>query len=891
MYDISGITFGILEKIANVIMNPAASLNEGNLSTFYVKIRRKISLFIIRKGQQHASILRRWKTLQKFGTSMHHGKFHKIVKKTLKSTFCDNVEPLTVHIYIENMANSTNPDQKVYIFSFKKIGGQFYFGMSAQGNSPESVLVAYVLDVFSQFSRFPYEKRIRTRFLFEMYVFRQISGDQLVRMGLGLDPSLQCAAQRMIDVTERPGLWMQVRNGLTYGSWTVSETLALLAGRVPSCCINLNIALRHRTERQRFDRVRYVTHVLITRQVMTDTLETRDVSQETSDDTDRKLAKQWNAKMMRMKRKHNIALVQARMQCTRLHKKITAMQTILHELEESEEENSEEDTTSPSCIQEQLIRELVSLQSNQGRHQYSPFLLQFAQLLVLSSRKTYRLIRQCLPLPSESCLKTHYAGTMKDIRNMIMNKDLLDRHIAKIASTIPDNKKPCFVTLGIDAFAFKTFYKEVTFGANQRSDKEYSNAFLFVSIPLDATLRPQVLYIKKQQNGNFNASVMAQSQFIVEKCQMYGIKPVFLSTDGDRFLQSMHDDFFKRHVEPRCHDFLSLIEDIYTSITKTSLIMPVSDPLHLAKNLRGKILNHKVFIVYDNQLVFTSAVDLEQVLELGMSLQDRSQIGRMRDYYVVSLFTLENVSKLLKNGNLHGALLLLPYACIFTLLFSKNLANATRLFLANLAYSCFDMLLVECNTLVSRCQGVKHRASRFAWGVTFAEPAYVRRMMNTCLALGITIRFGPNDTRLDAVGTHLVENSIGIARSVSNNSEYDSIISAFAKAEMKKDIASNLGIELYVSNRINDGGAKITPQSTDGLTHPSNWDITNVVRMFHDSCIASLSGGLSDERNAFISQLDEFISKIEFRKMSAPSSVSNCSIMARNIQYSKKRNL
>ena len=809
-----------------------------------------------------------------------------------KDHFCDKLEALTIHIYIENMANSTNRGQKVHICLFKKTGGQFHFRMSAQEHSPESVLIAYILDAFSQFSSFPYEKRVRTRFLFEMYAFRHINGDQLVRIGLSLDPSLEHAAQRMIDVTERPGLWMQASNAWTYGWWTVSETLALLAGRVPSCCINLNTVLHHKTEKQRVDRVRYVTHVLITRKVMTDTVETRNVSQGTSDDTDRKLAKQWNAKMMRMKRRHNIALVQARMQCARLHKKITAMETIFHELEESEEDTAEEDDTSiPSCIQERLIQELVSLQSNQGRHQYSPFLLQFAQLLVLSSRKTYRLIRQCLPLPSESCLKTHYAGAMKDIRNMIMNKDLLDRHIAKIASTIPDDKKPCFVTLGIDAFAFKTFYKEVTFGANQRSDKEYSNAFLFVSIPLAATLRPQVLYIKRQQNGNFNASVMAQSQLIVDKCQIYGIKPVFLSTDGDRFLQTMHDEFFKLHVAPRCHDFLSLTEEIYIAITKTSLIMPVSDPLHLAKNLRGKILNHKVFVVYDNALVFTSAVDLEQVLQIGMSLQDRSQIGRMRDYYVVSLFTLENVSKLLKSGKHHGALLLLPYACMFTLLFSKNLANTARLFLANLAYSCFEMLLGECNTLVSMCQGVKHRASRFAWGVTFAEPAYVRRMMNTCLALGITIRFGPNDTRLDAVGTHLVENSIGIARSVSNNPEYDSIISAFAKAEMKKDIASNLGINLYVSSRINDGGAKITPQSADGLMHPSKWDIANVVRMFHDLCIASLSDGLKDARNAFCSQLDEFISQIEFRKMSAPSSVSNCSIMARNIQYRKNRSL
>lgn len=49
--------------------------------------------------------------------------------------------------------------------------------------------------------------------------------------------------------------------------------------------------------------------------------------------------------------------------------------------------------------------------------------------------------------------------------------------------------------------------------------------------------------------------------------------------------------------------------------------------------------------------------------------------------------------------------------------------------------------------------------------MTFVEPHYLIRLINTIISLGVSFVFSPEDLRVDSIGTHLVENAIGIARS------------------------------------------------------------------------------------------------------------------------------
>ena len=47
------------------------------------------------------------------------------------------------------------------------------------------------------------------------------------------------------------------------------------------------------------------------------------------------------------------------------------------------------------------------------------------------------------------------------------------------------------------------------------------------------------------------------------------------------------------------------------------------------------------------------------------------------------------------------------------------------------------------------------------------------------------------------MGTHLVENMIGVARSLSNDSRFERIVSAFANSDMKQQMTQKMGLKIH----------------------------------------------------------------------------------------------
>lgn len=218
----------------------------------------------------------------------------------------------------------------------------------------------------------------------------------------------------------------------------------------------------------------------------------------------------------------------------------------------------------------------------------------------------------------------------------------------------------------------------------------------------------------------------------------------------------------------------------------------------------------------------------EPILNLEATLTDNSQIGRMRDYYVVRLFTFDNVVRLLRLGAVQSAIILLPYACIYTVLYASNISVKSRWFFTRLAYLCYRKLCHEAEKLVKMKVGVGYRKTQRVRVVTVAEPCYFRRMMNTCLGFGVAWKHGPRCLKLDALGAHLVENIIGVVRTVSSDTRFERIVAACANTDMRHRVES-VGVRMKVSKRINDGGAKIDTLESDGLCHPDKWDPSRII--------------------------------------------------------------
>ena len=764
-----------------------------------------------------------------------------------------------------------------------------------RGYPPTTVLGSYILDKWSDFSTLSSETRIRIRCIFDLFFSRMLWPTHFLQIIESHYPNMLAAATILAKTRERRQIQCFTQ---CFPVTNKEKTLVLLSSYEMLSQVEW-IGFLGLTRVQAYDRIRHVVSRLEEKGMLNDSsssskkifqiVQCGEVTIATHVKDDLGILKARLMREQHARRKHDI---QMRLALVRLNKKIHNMEQQLCERHVGDNDESDDDQDSEeNVITDSFFKELSEYGTRPGQaRRYSSRFLQVSEVLYLTSRKAYQILRQLLPFPSPGCLKSHFSETLATIKYMLTDSELVPEHISNVLPKCSAN--PVFVTLAADAFAYQTFHETSTFRSLRPSKSGYSNAFVYMCIPLDACHRPTVLHLMSKENGSFDCNVMDRFVHITKLCRERNMKVLFAATDGDRYLGPYHEAFFAEYVQEYVKDFSYLIGNIYETLLSKDEVMPVADPLHLAKNLRGKLLDHKIAVVHEKNFLFTTAKTLNEVLNLDMVLLDTSNLGRMRDFYVTSLFTLQNVCRLMEAKNYHSALLLLPYSCIFTVLYSPNITGKTRLFLTNLAYNIFLVLSEEANSLVTLFKTVKYRYTRGAEAIVFAEPDFITRMLHTCLALGIAVNYGPPSTRLDAVGTHLVENAIGIARTVSNSCQFSRIVSAFANSELRKTLAREAGLTLYVSRRINDGGAKINtgPGSSDEVSHPKTWDPRDIASLLREACHSQVKDTSRNELLQFQRELQDFTRSVKIRNMSKPSIVANCCIAERNKHYSNGLN-
>lgn len=165
----------------------------------------------------------------------------------------------------------------------------------------------------------------------------------------------------------------------------------------------------------------------------------------------------------------------------------------------------------------------------------------------------------------------------------------------------------------------------------------------------------------------------------------------------------------------------------------------------------------------------------------------------MRDAYCIKLFTFQNVCKLLKSGQYIDAVLLFPFAAWIAADFSVKIDLEFRLFLIEIS---FQMIMEFKNNFFQlKAAGVLQKAREGSSFVTIHENQYTIRMLNSLIASAIALLFTSNFVRMDGIGTHLVENNIGMARQTSSDLRW-TCITIFAHSELRKKLALKLGFKL-----------------------------------------------------------------------------------------------
>ena len=367
------------------------------------------------------------------------------------------------------------------------------------------------------------------------------------------------------------------------------------------------------------------------------------------------------------------------------------------------------------------------------------------------------------------------------------------------------------------------------------------------------------------------------------------ITPLFHATDGDRGMSEAHDNFFATFFMKKntiIHtNFETLISNSYITLSNQRCSIPVSDPLHFFKNFRGKLIDYKIQLFPESGLI--DCIEINNALHIGMALEDKSSLSRMRDSYVLQLFSFSNFIQLIQNGLGNAAFIFFGYSCIITSIFSNDITFSMRMSLLETAYEIFFDLM--CNVIELKSRGVRERGGDGIDTITFAELHYAKRILNTIVALGVAIRFGPPDLRMDAIGSHLVENSIGLARSSSYDPRWQRILRSFTNSELRKQLALKLGITLHIQKRINAGGCKIKKDDDSMIDTPKWWNSYNIFQILKSLCIPGFESSHLDELEVLINEIKVIATRTSIKTVNS-SEIAGSLIIARLFKFKCNNN-
>jgi hypothetical protein len=232
-----------------------------------------------------------------------------------------------------------------------------------------------------------------------------------------------------------------------------------------------------------------------------------------------------------------------------------------------------------------------------------------------------------------------------------------------------------------------------------------------------------------------------------------------------------------------------------------------------------------------------------EVLGLGPPLTDLTQVGKMKDCYLLTIMRIENIIALIEQDATAEAAALLPLPLCLSATRLETITTETRNY----------MLRVSLFLVWELYQARKDRNKRDQWPekpsagaekITIFRSQWSECFLDTLLLLTSSIRKYPHFT-FDRLSTHLLEHSFGLIMVDSHGmNTLGKMMITIAHADIVKRADVNLGIEETVRQRANLAWVHIGDPSLDGrivqIDLPENFEPEEVARI----CLTAVHAGI-----------------------------------------------
>ena len=585
--------------------------------------------------------------------------------------------------------------------------------------------------------------------------------------------------------------------------------------------------------------------------------------------------------------------------------------------------SSEEDEKLSSVILNNLTQN--SQQKHKNRWRYHPIVLKFAYILRSYSAVCYEYLRKVLPMPSRQVLATRYRPVERRLEESHQSFNGLDYIITSYFDRhpLPVMNEPLTCTISIDAFSISVFERKavqlscigmacdlpafipeeptnekVEIGIDLAEGDDGSGScslqekcdsiFLVVLNPLNWTQPSAVLSAFSWKNGHADRDIVRLLLECIARLKDYNIEVCALASDGDTGYSCLHNAFAGLWRDKKEKDFFDIFNRICLKgcykvhIDKTLFTVrafPIADPLHALKIARSRVLEHTIYLA---QGIAVSSASFHIFEDQGW-YRERTQLAKLSDFNAIMMFSPETILECLEHNEYSAASYLWPWVALMMVIRVPFLSLSCRCSLLNAAFNMFQFfynqdLKKDFGQLKVSVRGKDND------GVCFFEPSYLLRVLHLILCMYNILVNHPHQLRLSALGSHINENIIGRIRVGSHGDpRFETVMRVIAKAEVRRILQGELGVDYAVRGRDNVGGTKLDTGVTCDLEGINFVNPTNTL-------IDALRRNCQESAKHAFQELSEFLQIVKTRgsevpKLYKPNLSANSGIMARLLQF------
>lgn len=530
-----------------------------------------------------------------------------------------------------------------------------------------------------------------------------------------------------------------------------------------------------------------------------------------------------------------------------------------------------------------ILRQMVDLSPlSKYQRRYSDDFYRFCYIFSTLSPRAYRYARKHLILPTISSLGHRFGDTVRKMKRSLTQLDSVHEMLEAFLAARNPSCGRIVATIGVDAFAFRLFLRQLapltkirdqlpkhqlTSLAPLLEDKDileaiseleedepeeecmevdapesrieslfemYNNSFIYVLLPLDKEWPTLTLHLAPAKSGVAKYEHIEKLRELITICSCYNIDAHFMSVDGDGgwncLFREMFDVFSQHWKTP----FRDLAFNTYTHCSQNGIQMAVGDLLHLLKRARARYIDHEIHVFLGDEAAKTNYQNACEILDAGPALYDKSQLGKMRDFYPIQLFTIENVLILLADQSFPDAYYFLAFTLLLLVIRVPFFQMDFRLKLLEASFLMFQKVYNDIvntprkpetrrpNTTSSQGDSPQARQKSTSSSnlVTFAETTTLQKILSTVISYCAGFQLFPDRLRTDSLGTHIVEQKIGQARQGMDN-RWSRILSNISQSLLRSIMLSSEGLQIGSSGRLKacgcclDGSADMTISDFD----------------------------------------------------------------------------